>query len=65
VVSFDRDGGFEPGTYELSKVPASSRLDRVIKAGNGHGGGNPVLERKHIHKTGGIRTSLGSKMAAQ
>jgi hypothetical protein len=39
VVSFDRDGGFEPGQYELSKVPASSRLDRVIKSGNGHGGG--------------------------
>jgi hypothetical protein len=64
VVSFDRDGGFEPGEYELQKVPRSSRLDRVIK-GNGHGGGSPNSPRRHVHKTGGIRTSLGSKMAAE
>jgi hypothetical protein len=65
VVSFDRDGGFEPGQYELSKIPDSSRLDRIIKSGNGHGGGKEVSERKHMHRTGGIRTALGSKMAAQ
>ena len=40
VVSFDRNGGFEPGEYELNKIPPSSRLDRVIKSGNGHGGGH-------------------------
>lgn len=47
------------------KVAPSSRLDRVIKSGNGHGPGTQNTERKHIHRTGGIRTSLGSKMAAE
>ncbi len=65
VVSFDRHGEFEPGEYELGKVPPSSRLDRIIKKGNGHGSGSATTVRKHIHRTGGIRTALGSKMAAE
>lgn len=66
VTSFDRGGGFEPGEYELAKVPETSRLDKPKNKGNGHGDGpRPERERKHIHKTGGIRISLGSKMAAE
>lgn len=65
VVSFDRGGGFEPGDYELSKVSPSVRLDRTVK-GKGHGPGNRGAgSRKHIHRTKGIRVSLGSKMAAE
>ncbi len=65
VVSFDRHGEFEPGEYELTKIPPSSRLDRVIKHGNGHGPNRTTSERKHLHRTGGIRTALGSKIAAE
>jgi len=65
VVSFDRGGGFEPGTYELSKVPENSKLGRYRSPKpNGskhpHGGATEKMR----HKTGGIRVSLGSKAAA-
>jgi len=65
VVSFDRGGGFEPGEYQLSKVAPDKRLGKkhYAKTGNGHTGGDG--ERKVIHRTGGIRTALGSKMAAE
>lgn len=67
VVSFDRGGGFEAGEYELTRVPASMKLDRpesMKRPGHGpqnRGAGN----RKHIHRTGGIRMSLGSKQVAE
>jgi|SRR6267142_1268100 len=64
VVSFDRGGGFEPGEYQLSKPGPSVKLGHHYKkTGNGHSGGDG--ERKVTHHTGGIRTALGSKMAAQ
>jgi hypothetical protein len=63
VVFFDRDGGFEPGEYELSAVSPTLRLGHAVR--NGKGGGRGNYERRHVHKTGGIRTALGSKMAAQ
>ncbi len=42
----------------------SARLDRVIKKGNGHGPVHGEGSRKHVHRTGGVRIALGSKMAA-
>lgn len=65
VVSFDRNGGFEPGDYELAKISPAARLDRPKNHGTGHGHGPEADVRKHIHRTGGIRISLGSKMAAE
>jgi hypothetical protein len=54
VTSFDRKAGFEPGIYELSKIPESSKLGR----NNGrHGKG----KEKHYppkfsgHRTGNVR----------
>jgi len=66
VVSFDRGAGFEPGTYQLSKVAESAKLGvRRVGKPNGkkhpHGGAT----EKMSHHTGGIRTALGSKMAAE
>src|SRR6267142_2410552 len=65
VVSFDRGGGFEPGEYELSKVPKGSTLGRKKSKANGKEGAHSPGQPKHIHRTGGIRVSLGSKMAAE
>ena len=65
VVSFDRGGGFEPGSYQLSKVPKGIRLDRSVKTGTGHSGSHPTGVRRHRHMTGGVRLSLGSKQAAE
>jgi len=56
--------GFAPGEYKLDKVPPSSRLDREPK-GKGHGPYRVPSNRIHIHQTEGIRTVLGSKMAAE
>lgn len=55
VVSFDRGGGFEPGEYQLSKIPEGMKLDRVIKASRPHKG----------PQTEGDRISLGSKDATE
>lgn len=59
VVSFDRNGGFAPGVYQLSKIGENQKLgvSHPVKNGNGHGGGN---ERRFYHRTEGIRTALGS-----
>lgn len=60
VVSFDRQGGFSPGKYELHRPSPTNRLghrtggDRDKKTGNGR-------RRKFRHMTKGIRTVLGSK----
>ncbi|MDA4119962.1 MAG: hypothetical protein OK436_05190 [Thaumarchaeota archaeon] len=64
VVSFDRDGGFAPGEYQLSKVPEARKLGKH-DTGNGHGPNGHVKERVFRHHTEGIRTSLGSKTAAE
>ena len=67
VVSFDRDGGFEAGSYELTKVPPAVRLDRPQSMRGKSTDRNPNREgsRAHAHRTGGVRTSLGSKQAAE
>jgi len=65
VVSFDRGGGFEPGDYELSKVPKGARLDRPKVKTSNHPGAHTANPPAHRHTTGGIRISLGSKMAAE
>jgi hypothetical protein len=63
VVSFDRDGGFRPGTYQLSAVPKSNRLGHEPR-GKGHGPNRGSDNRPLVHHTEGIRTALGSKMTA-
>jgi len=65
IVSFDRGAGFEPGTYELSKVSPTARLDHPKRNGTGHSSRGGDKPRKFRHKTGGIRIALGSKMAAE
>ena len=67
VVSFDRGGGFEPGEYELSRVSPTSRLDAPRPSGKAHPktSGSNIASRKFQHRTGGIRISLGSKMAVE
>ena len=65
VTSFDRGGGFEPGEYELAKIPKNSALGKKVSKANGKESAHTSNEPKHIHKTGGIRISLGSKMAAE
>ena len=67
VVTFDRHGDFEPGEYQLQRIPATSRLDRPQSMrGKGHGPANrPDGTRAHVHRTGGVRTSLGFKAAAE
>jgi hypothetical protein len=63
VVSFDRGGGFEPGDYELAKITPTAKLGSNRNKGGGQQGSDKP--RKFAHKTGGIRISLGSKMAAE
>lgn len=60
VVSFDRKGGFAPGTYKLQAIPAGKRLGHHTGGTNPHhrGNGRP---HKSIHITEGVRTHLGSK----
>ncbi len=61
VISFDRDGGFEPGNYTLKKPCATERLDNIpYKTGRENSGVN-ITGRKmsgFVHKTERIRTSL-------
>jgi hypothetical protein len=61
IVSFDRGGGFDPGTYRL-KTPA-------IKIGSSHGSGgaqkksNGSLAGRFHHLTNNVRTTLNSRDA--
>jgi hypothetical protein len=65
VVSFDRKGGFEPGSYHLQKISKSLRLGK-------HTGGKDhqrsphktKLRTRFSHHTEGIRAALGSKKHA-
>lgn len=62
VVSFDRKGGFAPGSYSLSKVPDSRKLG-VKPAGKKHGE-RAGSHKEFIHHTAGIRVVLGREEAA-
>jgi len=56
IVSFDRGAGFAPGTYELTKVPPSSKLgsrERPQYSKN-----RSVKEKRAQHITTEIRTDL-------
>jgi hypothetical protein len=64
VVSFDRDGGFRPGEYQLSAIPKSNRLGREPQ-GKHQGGPSVDKVRPLVHHTEGIRTALGSKSVAE
>ena len=60
ITSFDRGGGFAPGTYQLARVSPGSRLDYKRKyrvGGNETGKG---VKRRYVHRTEGIRAVLGS-----
>lgn len=61
VVSFDRGGGFEPGTYELHAPNKSIRLGHEQGGNYPRTGRGKKIRRQHI--TGGVRTVLGSKHA--
>jgi hypothetical protein len=58
VVSFDRNAGFAPGQYQLSKVPKSLRLgtQRAKRIGRGKTG---TADKEFVHQTAGIRVVLG------
>jgi hypothetical protein len=61
IVSFDRGGGFEPGTYGLTKPG--------YKLGHSHGLGgtskdaNGSMAKRFHHLTNNVRTVLGSREA--
>jgi hypothetical protein len=62
VVSFDRKGGFAAGEYTMLKPRGEQRLGKQLsRNGKGHGGASKFGPHK---QTEGIRTVLGSKMAA-
>lgn len=61
IVSFDRNGEFEPGEYALNRPGVGHQL--------GYGGSGPHKRKgkkpgKFNHITGKVRISLNSKMAA-
>jgi hypothetical protein len=60
VVSFDRNGGFAPGEYELRKPP--EQVKSIAPKRKRHGEKNGY-KAKFAHHTDGIRTALGSKNA--
>jgi len=64
VVSFDREAGFAPGTYQL-KAPSEAKLLGTHYGGgkNGAKGTGKGAKRQFRHRTTGIRTALGSKHA--
>ncbi len=59
VVSFDRNGGFAPGLYQLNKPTGHETLVHKRKSGGGH---SPKTGKQRVfrHVTQGIRTSLQS-----
>ena len=66
IVSFDRDGGFDEGTYKLNPCGKSDHLGERSErptyavSTQGKGGGKP---RRFMHRTNGVRAALGSKIA--
>lgn len=64
VVSFDRGAKFSPGEYVLKKPSKSQRLGARTER-NTHATTRPhKAKRRKPHVTDGIRTVLGSKLAA-
>lgn len=63
VVAFDRGGAFEVGEYKLNAVPKRERLGvRQHGSPNGsQGPSNGGMKKRFVHRTEGIRASLGSK----
>jgi hypothetical protein len=57
IVSFDREAGFAPGTYQLIPENPANRFGEKRKYGPGKLSGKPV---RFQHRTTGIRTALGS-----
>jgi hypothetical protein len=63
IVSFDRGGGFAPGSYALTK-PTYNLGHSHGKAPEGSRGGKTGgLAKRFHHLTDGVRTVLGSKEA--
>jgi hypothetical protein len=59
IVSFDRDAGFAPGSYELAPLTPSQRIGESHRTNHTHKvTGTPQVRK---HRTSGIRTVLGSK----
>jgi hypothetical protein len=63
VVSFDRGSGFSPGTYELQRVPPSSRFG--IRPGRTakNRKSNPDKPKRFRHITDKVRAVLGGERA--
>jgi hypothetical protein len=64
IVSFDREGGFDEGSYKLNPVHKGQRLgerqERPTYAEKRSAGGKL---RRFMHRTNGVRAALGSKIA--
>lgn len=61
IVSFDRNAGFAPGRYQLSKVSESRKLGHKPR-GRKHGE-KAGAHKEFIHHTAGIRVVLNSSRA--
>ena len=61
VVSFDRSGIFEPGTYQLRKPANCRKLGIKHKHKKKHASGTDKKNMPFRHYTGGVRAVLGSK----
>lgn len=55
ITSFDRDSGFEPGTYRLSKVAATQQLGAKSQSYCGPKTGPPKPPPLMVHRTENIR----------
>ena len=56
IVSFDRGAGFEPGTYELAKVPKSDLMG--LRNRPQYKKDREVKEKRRIHITNNVRVRL-------
>jgi len=67
VVSFDRNGGFEPGEYTLKAPSVFHKLGHVTGSSTNRTTNGGVNGPKHgpYHSTTNVRTALGSRMVAQ
>jgi hypothetical protein len=59
IVSFDREAGFAPGTYQLVPESPANRFGEKREYGPGKLSGKLV---RFQHRTTGIRTALGSNV---
>lgn len=61
VISFDRGGGFAPGTYQLSAVAPDRRLGRRQGSNRDRATGSSGKPKQFRHLTANVRTVLGGQ----